>query len=142
MGTNIYLEWDGMPEEEKQRMRETTFAINLGHLGYLGASTGMERENDVLKTLFPKEYWEAKKPLRYKFKKGWEKACNAVAEYLICVLFDLPFYEEKTKWEGFSKDLIFTLHEAVTWATSLLDFFELGFRKEREGKNPKVTIVV
>ena len=57
MGTNVYLSWNGMTDEEKNRQC-TGFSSDIGHLGYLRASIWMDSENSALRTLFPPEFWE------------------------------------------------------------------------------------
>jgi len=56
VGTDVYLEWDGMTPKEK-KARFTGFSINAGNAGYLRASIGMVNENTVLRILMP-DHWE------------------------------------------------------------------------------------
>ena len=55
MGTDIYLNWKKQTEDEKKA--QITGFRNNGDDGYLRASIGSIRENQMLRILFSEEYW-------------------------------------------------------------------------------------
>jgi len=165
MGTDIYLEWDGMTEEEK-KAQYTGFSIDAGRVGYLRASIGMVRENQVLREVFPNEYWDSEDSLPYDFKANYERVQEVGAKYLASILFDLPLADENSEAMNYAKYgetinsllcAIFNggyqsgeykvdmsrklgIRYAVMWLNSLFDFFDLGYKKQEEGLNPRVYI--
>jgi len=152
MGVDVYLTWDGQTEEEREA-QFTGFSIAHGHVGYLRASIGMVLENEVLRTLFPEEYWELKEPLEYDFKKNWENLPFVLKKYFEAVLTGELTEEQKEQMEfGIAVAEAFKgegevsmsrsgdILRAVVWANSLIRFFRLGMRKQEEGKRPRVRI--
>ena len=142
MGTDVYLEWDGMTEEEK-KAQYTGFSIDAGRVGYLRASIGMVRENQVLHELFPEEYWKSEKPLEYdsvlfgiplKEMTDMQIKQMQLGE-IVMELFKGLGVTVKAHEEG--EDAILW---AVKWLNSVFDFFRLGMEKQKEGKKPKVYI--
>lgn len=57
MGTDIYLNWEGMTKEEKKK-QYMGYSIDDGNVGYLRASIGMVKENEILRMIFPMKYWK------------------------------------------------------------------------------------
>jgi len=156
MGTDIYLVWDGMTKKDKEK-QFTGFDISTGNVGYLRASIGMVRENSLLHMVFGKEYWESDEPLRYKFtEKGLKELAVLGKLYLISVLENKPFEEKNSKdYSKIGESVALALAGkemevhmcgnldffwAVIWLSSLFQFYQLGLKKEKEGKNPKVYI--
>ena len=88
MGTDIYLEWDGMTDEEKEA-QITGFSIRAGDKGYLRASIGMVLENSILREIFPREYWESSEPLEYNFQKRSKELPYLLKIYISAVLGQL-----------------------------------------------------
>lgn len=83
MGTDVYLDWKGRTREDKEK-QFTGFCIDAGNIGYLSASVGMTTENTFLRRLFPNEYWEAGKAVRYNFtEEGYKKLQMAGLAYLV-----------------------------------------------------------
>ena len=166
MGTDIYLVWDGMTEEDRKRQC-TGFSLDSGDRGYLRASVGMIRENIVLAIIFPEKYWNSPEPLPYKFKENWDLVVSLGASYIVSVLTDtLPDFQIKKilrkakkrafKYYNFGKAITEAIKKvtgdldvrmptldfpgAVIWLRSLFMFFGLGIKLEQEGKNPKIYI--
>ena len=61
MGTDIYLNWDKQTKKEKDE-QITGWSINKGDVGYLRASIGMTQENQLLRMIFPDQYWQHEIP--------------------------------------------------------------------------------
>ena len=61
MGTDIYLHWDNQNDEEKDK-QITGYSIGHGYTGYLRASIGMTQENQLLRMIFPDQYWQHEIP--------------------------------------------------------------------------------
>ena len=158
MGTDVYLIWDGMTEEEKDA-QSARFSIAAGRVGYLWASMFMLRENQILCELFPSEYWISSEPLPYDFEANYEKVLSLGAKYILTILYELSWPSENNKsmkavktrerpLNDSSMSFINTrvakkldFRRAISWLNSLFDFFDLGLRKQREGLNPKVEIL-
>jgi len=154
MGTDIYLSWKGQTKKEKEK-QSTGFDIGSGDVGYLRASIGMVRENAFLKAIFEEDYWKGKE-LRYEFKKeNYFEIQKLGFLYLLTLLNNkeksdnednllnpLLTLLEQFKDKGFkvkvSNNLNFRM--AILWLNSLFDFYELGLKKEEEGKEPKIYI--
>ena len=113
----------------------------------------MVLENEVLRTLFPEEYWELKEPLEYDFKKNWENLPFVLKKYFEAVLTGELTEEQKEQMEfGIAVAEAFKgegevsmsrsgdILRAVVWANSLIRFFRLGIQKQEEGKRPRVRI--
>ena len=160
MGTDIYLSWTGMKEEDK-RKQYTGFAINAGRYGYLRASIGMVEENETLRRIFPKEYWESDKPLEYDFEANYDKMLAELVAYLTrklrpmskeerlkkmadqnpAAIAVLDMFTELSKATGVQVVMPTTdLADAIVWAASVVEFFDLGVRLQREGRKPRVYI--
>jgi len=157
MGTDVYLEWDGMTEEDKKK-QITGFSIAAGRVGYLRASIGMIEENECLRRIFPPEYWESGESLPYDFKANYDKMVAEIVRYLTEKM--LPKSEEErireiikrnpgagAVIEAFSSrefslfiSTIEGIDDAIIWASSVIQFFRLGIEKQGEGKNPRVYI--
>jgi len=157
MGTDVYLEWNGKTEKDKEKQC-TGWSIDAGDAGYLRASIGMTTENAFLRALFPDEYWEAKGPLRYEFtEEGYKKLHMAGLVYLINSITGKEIKHSKmeayhelgnriTKMLGglgfdeVQKANSCNFRYAVMWLNSVFNFYELGMAKEKEGLEPKVYI--
>ena len=61
MGTDIYLHWDNQNDVEKDK-QITGYSIGHGYTGYLRASIGMTQENQLLRMIFPDQYWQHEIP--------------------------------------------------------------------------------
>ena len=162
MGTDVYLSWDGMTEEE-EKARYTGFRIDMGRVGYLRASIWATRENAVLRLLFP-EAWESEEGTPYDFKnpENIKKLHILARAYLLSYLtgkdYLSEFEEEKIKeMRGVMEEFVNALKKlnceveierpeendlerAVMWLNSLFAFYRLGIEKQEEGKNPKIYI--
>jgi hypothetical protein len=156
MGTDIYLSWDDMDEEEKER-RHTGFSIGHGSFGYLRASIFMMEENAVLREVFPEECWEGGEH-SYDFEGKFNILPFLIKKYLSAKIFGFKIEPSEGQREqitlgekiistfgglGFETVLIPTNEDvegAVEWANSLFKFFRLGTEKQKEGKDPKIYI--
>jgi len=156
MGTDVYLDWDGKTEEERNE-QTTPFSIDAGKVGYLRASIHMEAENTVLCILFPSEYWKCKK-IEYDFVENSKRLQEIVVWYIlgkneqVCTInFDIVEKQKVMKdavkrliKEKGATNVTFAENEDIgtkkIWAHSLVDFFQLGVKKQREGKHPTVCI--
>ena len=147
MGTDIYLEYDGKPNEEI--FKEGT---------YIRASVFSIKENTVLRLIFPKEYWEGKRS-RYKFtKEKLEEVKIILKMYLKSFLENKELEcKESKEYEELGKRIILSLlasfggasievskidnfEFAKRWARSVLKFFEKGLEMEEKGRNPRIEI--
>ena len=153
VGTDVYLKWDGMSEEDKKR-QYTGFSIDAGAVGYLRASSGMEAEQSVLCLLFPVRIWESDSAVEYDFVENLKALRSVVSAYLRGDRLDV---QDRCKEKvALGKKVGETLRRVLgdefvcspgmsaddrqIWAKSLADFFELGDRLQREGKRPRVYI--
>ena len=155
MGTDIYLNWDGKTKEE-QEAQYTGYSIDAGDKGYLRASIGMANENAVLMSVFSSEYWDSQEDDGVVFdfsKEKYVKLQNLGLKYLLAnvVGIEIPLKNElgekvESLFKGlFGADSVVAsksggFPSAVMWLDSLFRFFELGMKKQEEGKNPKVYI--
>lgn len=148
IGTDVYLSWDGQTKAE-EKAQITGYSINAGSVGYLRASISMEKENAVLREVFPDKFWEGK-ALPYDFDAGW-KTLNLIAKkYLSSCLFGIPIerfkqvFQQLAEAGKFDKIIVGDIDDDilgnVTWLNSLVEFFRLGYKKQKEYKNPKVCI--
>jgi len=146
MGTDIYLEYEGKPE--KYTFKEGS---------YIRASIFSIKENTVLRMIFPKKYWEAGGPLRYRFsKKKLEELKVILNMYLKSYLENKKLEcKEAKEYEEFGERVALLLCSccerveisrpeniefARRWARSVISFFEKGLELEKEGRRPKVLI--
>nr|BDD48286.1 hypothetical protein 7 [bacterium] len=162
MGTDVYMEWDGMRPSEK-KARYTGFSIDAGNVGYLRASIWMDNENAVLRELMP-DHWEytekeadsGGKP--YDFEVKYAQLQRLARMYLLAVMLGKEVeHREHAKAKEMSKALKKMLEEkgfgenvkggepmdlssAVMWLNSLFQFFHLGMEKQKKGLNPRVFI--
>lgn len=157
MGTDIYLDWNGKTEKDKEK-QYTGWSIDAGDVGYLRASIGMTTENAFLRGLFSGKYWKAGKPLRYHFtKEGYKKLHIAGLVYLINSIAGKEIiHPEMEAYHKFGDKITEMLggmgfdeiqkadpcnfRLAVMWLNSVFSFYELGMEKEREGLEPKIYI--
>jgi hypothetical protein len=164
MGTDVYLEWTGKTEEEKQA-QFTGWSIEAGHVGYLRASIGMANENGFLRMLFPSKYWKERSCDEYDFKANYEMLNSMGLEYLICAASGKQFEtaEEQDKELKKQEQAALAIHGAITqladrfgasekfklyigavrdfrcaveWLNSIFSFFELGMEKQEKGLKP------
>lgn len=149
MGTDVYLIWEGMSETDK-RNQFMGFSIEAGNVGYLRASMGMGAENEVLEWIFPKKCWDGE-DVAYDFQANSALICPILRNYLDGiplpkrVWMDSPAESIDVDLTAFADSLnsdepIPRNYDRVDWAKSLLDFFALGMRLQREGKKPSVYI--
>jgi hypothetical protein len=68
MGYDIYLKWEGMTENDKDKQR-TRFSLIHGHVGYLRASFNFYGLIDIFKQLF-KESWTGYNEGEMELEKG------------------------------------------------------------------------
>lgn len=150
MGTDIYLEWKGQGKDEWKQQVET------GN-GYLRASIHMTNENALLRMLFPPQYWDSNSKEPYDFKGNWHIMLKLCGEYCAAVLQsrDLEVQgsqaesiKQRQKIEEALKNLgakfvcgkppegLDGFRFAVSWANWLIEFFELGMKKQAEGLEP------
>ena len=157
IGTDIYLEWDKQTEKE-HKAQITGFDIGAGKFGYLRASIGMEPENNVLRLLFPEKFWHGGVHV-YNFDENFLSMMELVLVYLKGEKLPDPEQENyreqiehgnrvrtavnniigdaiEIKLGVNSEDMRFR----ITWGRSLLQFFELGRKVQKQGKHPKVHI--
>ena len=162
MGTDIFLEWDGMTRQEKaaQLAASKEFRLDMGHLGYIRAAIGMRRENALLRFIFPAKYWYNinHAPMPFDLKAGLLILNEGAKTYLRSVKYgsepDFQAYalvaamdrvtDQVAREQGFevvssSKDL--ELNDAAEWLRAVAEFFGLGMKKMDEGKNPRILIV-
>lgn len=163
MGTDIYLSWDGQTEAEK-KAQYTGYSIEAGKVGYLRASIGMEKENAILRELFPNEIWEksgsSDDGLPFDFNQGYAVLNVLAKKYMASVLFGIPIKKNhvQVKHEQWVKnvteylthvkkfdhvenpDVEGDMDGAVAWLNSLFLFVRLGMSKQEKKLNPKVLI--
>jgi hypothetical protein len=157
MGTDIYLKWNGQKEDEAKD-QVTGFSINAGNRGYLRASIGMHKENSVLRDIFPERYWKGEGAEEYDFDKNRIRCVNIIKGYILTVITGIEVTDtrETHQQQREMADKIALLFEGINaqvkksgglgfessimWANSLLNFFDLGLQKQKEGKNPTVYI--
>ena len=122
MGTDVYMSWDGMTKEEKDR-QYTGYAIDAGKFGYLRSAVDMRFERDILHSLFPPRYslGYAKK---YNFATREAQVIHTIKQYLTL-----------------KDDYAMNKEDRAMWAKSLVDFFKLGYSLQMKGKNPKVAVL-
>lgn len=155
MGTDIYLSWDGMSEEDK-KMQLGGFAVNAGSVGYLRASIGMVRENRFLRMVFPESFWKGDADVFDFIKEGTEVLPDAVGQYVGGI--ELPETESSKKQVELGEMVMRKLQEAsksgdvdivasslsekerLKFARSVVSFFVLGAEKQEKGLNPRVVI--
>ncbi len=144
MGTDVYLYWDGMSEELKKI--QVCPSIDAGRVGKLRASIMMEKENQILRKIFP-NHWDLgeQEPKRYKFsqenyKKLQDSLPDSIQQIRLYYTYTIVFQIDISSHEKLYKHGKPEIERAVIFYNSLIDFFELGMEKEREGKKPKVYI--
>ncbi len=137
----MYLQWDEMPEELKKIQTKCGPIIDAGRVGYLRVSITMNEENRILRKIFP-NHWELgeEDPKRYKFsqenyKYPQSSLPGSIQEsrrlYTSTIVFQIDITPKLGKPE---------IEKQIIFLNSLIDFFELGMEKEKEGKKPKVFI--
>ena len=121
----------------------------------------MVEENDCLRRIFSEQYWRSDKPLEYDFEANYDKMLAEIVMYLTKKLKPMSKEERLKKMAGENPAAIavldmFTelskqtgiqivvpatdLGDAIIWAASVVEFFELGIRLQREGRRPRVYI--
>jgi hypothetical protein len=146
MGFDVYLSWDGMTAED-ERAQDILWDLRFGHTGYLRAALSMKSEISLLGEIFPDVPWWKGPPRQgnakdYDFETNLQKMRMAAQKYLevagaktdLSFLLSLP---PRTKVPD-PQDA--NLEREEIWVRSLVDFFNLGLKKQREGKHPKVEI--
>ena len=140
MGTDVYLEWDDMAEDFKNAQEKCAFNIDAGRLGYLRTSVGMKSENEFLKSIFA-SHWESDGEYkRFSFnQENFEKLKESLPDskqnirrhYGSTMLIQIDIGPKSNHPE---------LEKQYIFYNSLIDFFELGMKKEKDGKNPKIYV--
>jgi hypothetical protein len=149
MGTDIYLRWDGMTEEDKKN-QYTGYKITAGNVGYLRAFIGMIDENKVLRLIFPDEFWSGDGELPYDFVQYIDDVRMILKDYLIGIPLDdvgrgaaqRELGENITEFFnnlGVAVDSHVDVNR-IDWAISVYAFIKLGVKLQQDGKNPKVDI--
>lgn len=163
MGTDVYLNWDNATEEDKKK-QITGWDIGRGHVGYLRASIGMVKENQVLRAVFPEECWNGN-AIEYNFKDNYERMTKIGAKYILSALCGKSIVHDTPITKGHQTQIVMAesvfgmlevvakgkngkievmnaegFRYAVMWLNSLFGFFDLGYNKQKEGKNPTVEI--
>jgi hypothetical protein len=161
MGSDVYLEWDGMSEKAK-KAQTTGFSIDAGRYGYLRASIGMVEENRLMRELFPNCWTGRNEPYNFS-EANYITARILGASYLVCTMCGKEFEPGKSanaKNEAFNDMITMAISKAarnkgaeveigderadivsaVRWLNSLFGFFELGMEKQEKGLNPTIYI--
>ncbi len=146
MGFDVYLSWDGITTDE-ERAQDILWDTRFGHVGYLRASLQMKAEIRLLGEIFPDVPWWEGPPRQgnakeYDFETNFPKMRKTAQEYLELgdAKRDLSYFlalPPRTKIPD-SEDS--DLDDRELWVRSLVDFFNLGLRKQKEGKKPKVEV--
>lgn len=160
MGSDVYLNFDAMSEEEKKKQC-TGFSIDAGNVGYLRASIGMYEENQVLRLVFPEKYWNNRTDngLKYDFIGNIRRLPDILHAYLDGekIKIDSESFKQQQEFGNAVTSMVRSLFakegdeidaESLTkqksekemWANSVVQFFLLGCKLQNEGKNPKVEI--
>jgi len=153
MGSDVYLRWDSMSEEDKEKQL-TGFNIAAGKAGYLRASIGMAEENEVLRVLFPEQIWNSSEPVEYDFEGNMEAMRSVLVSYLAGQKIDVQDRIAESTAMGrhvgevlartFGAENVVTpgmdFEDKKTWAESLVGFFRLGAELQKAGKRPGVWI--
>ena len=160
MGTDIYMKWKDQSESEKKK-QITGFSIECGKKGYLRASVGMYKENSVLRDIFPEEYWETDGYTAYDFETNYPKCIHTLKGYIASEILGLSV-EDNRETHKQQQEMVNQLMNAfasngvtiktgvsekgigfegaLTWANSLVGFFELGCARQKEGLKPEIFI--
>jgi hypothetical protein len=164
MGTDVYLSWDGMTQKQKQK-RITGLDIGSGKVGYLRASIGMYPENTVLRHVFPDHWNGEERAFDFMSEENTRLVVEMTWRYTMSTLTgEEQFLPTNTHVQahaemcskllepligGLAKDggkVVMTgrepadIYSTLAWALSLMDFYRLGYEKQKAGKNPKVYI--
>lgn len=146
VGYDVYLSWDGMTLED-ERAQDVLWDIRFGHVGYLRAGLSMKREIRLLSDIFPDvPWWEGPpregKATLYDFATNFTTMKRLAEEYLkdrgaskgMGYFLSLPMRSKVPESEDEN------LNTAENWVRSIVDFFNLGAIKQKQGKNPRVEI--
>jgi len=118
MGTDIYLEYDGKPEDDQ--------------VGRISTPDYMEEENRLLRTIFPRKWFYASEPEtdthEYDFFGRSDDDSLLVMRYL----------EERQKNPTQNPKRFV---ESMKWVQSLAKFYQLGLLTQYGKKNPQVRVV-
>ena len=160
MGTDVYLSWKKMSKKDKDK-QITGWEIDAGDKGYLRASISMTQENQLLRLVFPRKYWENtdEKPLRFIFDQKSLARCSVAGRfYLAHAIMGTRMKEEQLPNDGMLESVLKALGDAkferiqagtisdqdlfgkVTWIKSLFDFFAIGYEAETKKLEPTVDI--
>lgn len=163
MGYDVYLSWDGMTTDEMQA-QDVLWDLRAGHVGYLRAATWMQRETQFLSRVLPGVPWWEGPPRTgnarpFDFEKNFRGMEEAARKYLkdagarhdIDYIMTLPLrtldsenselHDSATEHsvQQYATDHL-TGDDAEDWIRSVVDFFRLGLRRQKEGKNPRVEV--
>ncbi len=158
MGTDVYMKWKTQNKKDKKK-QVTGFSITAGDKGYLRASISMYRENSLLRDIFPEEYWKSDGYTAYDFEKNFSRCMHLLKGYMLCEIMGVSFDDKRETHkeqqdmgnkvtELFKKLGAEVLNESnglgfdsvLAWANSLMNFFELGMKKQKEGLKPEIYI--
>jgi len=120
MGIDIYLDWDGMTEADKQARYVGGFDITIGNTGYLREAYhgSPYATHYLLKEAFENESGEAHIPAEVLRERLPETITLHIQRHR-------ELYNQDVNWESPS-------------AESIVSFVELAERLEKANKNPKV----
>src|SRR6266702_3732268 len=119
MGIDVYLNWDGMTEEDKEK-QFTGFSVHAGKIGYLREAYHGEPYATFI--LFSED-WD-KQP------EGGFTIANSVLKERLAKTVKVAMERERKLYRN---------REPKTFQ-SFIDFVELHGRLEKEGKNPRIVI--
>lgn len=122
MGADIYVHWDRM--RKKSLLHQTLIGnpLKRGKYGYIRVSEQMTHEQEVLKKLFTKKYWEQdfeSTGIEYDFKKNMKKMRLVLKDYVKNHFSDIT---------------------QLDWAISVQEFFRKGQQLQKKQLNPKIVI--
>lgn len=154
MGVDVYLEWEGQTEQEKEQYDDG--------IGYLRAGADKYLERNVIGWLFPStsgnEYrYDIE---NYDFNANYEFAMNLSLKYVLykitknMLLRPLAYASSEESRHDLIKDgmafnpgLMLRDKEqverytfAMWWVQPVISFFRLGMEKQEAGLNPRVLV--
>ena len=154
MGTDVYLRWNRQAKEEMEKQHEGIFSIDQGNIGYLRASIHMVDENTVLRMIFPDEYWQGGDEMEYDFNRNYKYLKPLLNSYMKGEEIDIGDRLDGLKKlsggiirafenQGLQvrKPEPRSIQGRVIWAKSLIQFFRLGIKLQKEGMNPRICIL-
>jgi hypothetical protein len=146
MGFDIYLSWDGMTTKDEDA-QDNLWDTRYGHTGYLRAGLPMKKEIRMLGDVFPDVPWWEGPP-----RMGNAKSYDFVGNFQKMKVVAENYLKETGSSRGIDYFLSLSPRSVVpdpadnglapseVWVRSLVDFFNLGLRMQKEGKNPRVEV--